>query len=50
MVMFECGNIYQRLYRDRNEKLYVGRCPHCLRRITFRISPDGSPVRDFRVR
>ena len=49
-VVFECCNIYQRIYRDRSEQYYVGRCPRCLRSITFKIASNGTAVRDFRVR
>lgn len=49
-ILFECCNVYQRIYRDRQGHSYSGRCPHCLRPIQFRVGPDGTTARDFRVR
>ena len=48
-IMFECCGIYQRIYRDRSEAFYLGRCPGCLRYIRFKIAPDGLRTRDFVV-
>ncbi len=49
-VLFECCNIYQRIYRRPSEQFYNGRCPRCLRQIRFQVSPTGTAVRDFSVR
>ncbi|MCH8881921.1 MAG: hypothetical protein IIA41_00320 [SAR324 cluster bacterium] len=49
-ILFECCQVYQRVYKDRSGRFYLGRCPTCLRQIRFRVAPHGSPARRFRVR
>ncbi len=49
-VMFECCNIYSRVYIDKDRKAYTARCPRCGRPIHIKISPDGSDSRFFAVR
>ncbi len=49
-VMFDCCRVYQRVYRDRDGSTYRGRCPRCLRTITFVVGPDGTQSRVFRAR
>ncbi|MBI3994191.1 MAG: hypothetical protein HY342_13025 [Candidatus Lambdaproteobacteria bacterium] len=48
-VVYECCNIYQRIYRDISGRFYLGRCPRCLRTVRFEIAPDGTKARDFVV-
>lgn len=48
-IMFQCCNVYQRVYRDPSGSFYQGRCPRCLRTVRFEIAPDGISARDFVV-
>ena len=48
-IMFECCQVYQRIYRDPGGAFYDGRCPRCLRSVRFRVAPTGTTVRDFAV-
>jgi hypothetical protein len=49
-IMFDCCQVYQRIYRDRLGHFYEGRCPRCLRSVRFRIAPHGTGARAFSVR
>ena len=49
-IFFECCNVYARVYRRRDEKVYRGRCPRCLHTVQLRVGPDGTPSRMFRAR
>ena len=49
MVHFECCNTYGRMYRNRDQTQYVGRCPKCGARVTAKIGPGGTSHRIFRA-
>lgn len=48
-VLFDCCNVYQRVYRDPSGAYYLGRCPRCLRSIRFTVGKDGTASRQFVV-
>lgn len=48
-IMFECCNVYLRVYRDPDGKSYQGRCPRCLRTVSFRVGSGGTAARAFAV-
>ncbi len=49
-VWYRCCHTYGRMYRNREQTAYEGRCPRCGARVTARIAPDGTPRRTFEAR
>ncbi len=49
-ILFECCQVYARIYRRPDDDRYRGRCPKCLRPLELRVGPDGTPARMFRAR
>ena len=49
-VMFECCNIYQRIYVNKEGNAYEGRCPKCFAEVKALIGVEGSDSRFFRAR
>jgi hypothetical protein len=49
-VFFECCGVYARIYRRPDEKMYIGRCPRCLRQVQARVGPEGVSARIFRAK
>jgi len=47
MVWYRCCNAYGRMYRNREETMYEGRCPKCGARVHALIGPDGTNQRCF---
>ena len=48
-VLFECCNVYQRVYRNPADPAYTARCPRCGRTATFPVGEAGTTTRTFRV-
>ena len=48
-ILYECCQIYQRIYRSRDGQTYQGRCPGCLRAVRFRVGSGGTSARAFKV-
>ncbi|TWT66984.1 hypothetical protein Pla123a_44130 [Posidoniimonas polymericola] len=46
-VRFDCCGIYARVYPNRKNTAYEGRCPRCLKAVRFEIGPGGSSSRFF---
>lgn len=46
-VKFDCCQVYTRIYANKEETAYVGRCPKCLRKIHIKIHRDGVDCKFF---
>jgi hypothetical protein len=46
-VWFRCCHVYGRMYRNRDETAYEGRCPRCGGAVYALIGPDGTDRRIF---
>ncbi len=49
-IMFECCNVYARIYKNKAGTHYVGHCPKCMKSIKIKIGSSGSGDRFFRAR
>jgi hypothetical protein len=49
-IIFECCNVYARIYKNKEATAYEGRCPRCSRKLSVPIGPEGTPSRYFRGR
>lgn len=47
MVYFRCCHTYGRLTRNRQQTMYIGRCPRCGAAVRARIGPGGTSQRMF---
>lgn len=48
-LKFACCNVFTRIYLHKDGQTYRGRCPKCLRAVTFRVGSGGSAARCFVV-
>lgn len=46
-IMFNCCNVYVRIYQNKEGTAYVGRCPKCFRTVRVPIGKDGTGERIF---
>jgi len=46
-IMFNCCNIYGRIYKNKDKTAYVGHCPKCMRPIRVKIGEGGTSTRFF---
>lgn len=46
-IMFNCCNIYGRIYKNKDKTAYVGHCPKCMRSIRVKIGEGGTNTRFF---
>ena len=50
-ILFECCNVYSRIYLNKEETFYYGRCPRCLREVKIKVQKEnGTTERFFRAR
>ncbi len=49
-ILFECCNVYRRIYINKDGNAYEGRCPNCYGKVKVIIGPDGTDQRFFTAR
>jgi len=49
-VQFDCCKTYLRIYKNAAGNAYEGRCPRCLRPVSFAVGDGGTDCRSFIVR
>ena len=48
-IMFECCNVYGRIYKNKEGTHYQGMCPKCMKQIKIKIGEGGINERFFRA-
>lgn len=48
-IMFDCCNVYGRIYKNKEGTAYVGRCPRCMRSVRVPVGKGGTNRRFFRA-
>ncbi|MSP24646.1 MAG: hypothetical protein EXR75_05675 [Myxococcales bacterium] len=48
-VMFDCCNVYRRVFKRADGTAYEGRCPKCGRAVCLVVGPGGSGSRVWRA-
>jgi hypothetical protein len=46
-VHFQCCDVYTRVYINRDQTAYEGRCPKCAKPVRLVIGPGGTDARFF---
>jgi hypothetical protein len=46
-IHFACCDRYARVYINRDETAYLGRCPGCLKQVKLTVGPGGTSERFF---
>lgn len=46
-IMFQCCNVYGRIYKNKDGTAYTGRCPRCMRTIKIPVGEGGTDRRFF---
>lgn len=46
-IMFNCCNVYGRIYKNKDGTAYVGRCPRCMRSVKVPVGEGGTSRRFF---
>ncbi|NIQ03464.1 MAG: hypothetical protein GWM98_26405 [Nitrospinaceae bacterium] len=49
-ILFECCNVYRRIYLNPEKNAYEGRCPRCATPVKILIGAQGTDSRFFRAR
>ena len=49
-ILFECCNVYRRIYLNNEKNAYRGSCPKCNSEVKVMIGPDGTDTRFFSAR
>lgn len=49
-ILFECCNVYRRIYINKDGSAYEGRCPLCYSKVKVAIGPYGTDQRIFKAR
>lgn len=48
-IMFNCCNVYARIYKNKDGSAYTGRCPKCMKTVKISIGSGGTNQRFFRA-
>ncbi|MBN4067387.1 hypothetical protein JYU14_04820 [Simkania negevensis] len=46
-IYWKCCHVYSRIYRNKDNTAYVGRCPSCNAALSVTIGPEGTTRRSF---
>lgn len=48
-MLFECCNVYQRIYINKTKTAYSGNCPKCCKKVEIKIALHGTSARFFKA-
>ena len=49
-ILFECCNVYRRIYINKEKNAYEGKCPKCNSEVKVTIGSGGTETRFFSAR